>query len=105
MTSRFASRMSRVQPSAIRELLRLGGDPDIISFGGGYPLAAKLVVNAGDVIITEKPTFLRGVDRLRRGSVRPCSVKREPQRPSGSARKRSRPVTERSCVGWGWPDS
>ena len=122
----YASRMSRVQPSAIRELLRLGTDLDIISFGGGYPdaalfpvadlaqvyaelltpayastlqytasnglpqlrqqvaerlardgmpataddvliiqggqqgldLAAKLVINNGDVIITEDPTFL-----------------------------------------------
>ena len=118
--------MTRVQPSAIRELLRLGADPDIISFGGGYPdpalfplpelrevygrllvaehadalqytasnglprlraqvaerlerdgisctandvliiqggqqgldLAAKLVVDPGDVIVTENPTFL-----------------------------------------------
>ena len=29
--------MAGVQPSAIRELLRLGADPDVISFGGGYP--------------------------------------------------------------------
>ncbi len=126
MTVSYAERMRRVQPSAIRELLRLGADPDIISFGGGYPdaslfpiaglqevyarlltpehrgalqytttdglpelraqvaerlgrddidctaddvliiqgaqqgldLAAKLVVNAGDVIVTENPTFL-----------------------------------------------
>ena len=126
MTIRYASRMSRVRPSAIRELLQLGADPEIISFGGGYPdpalfpiaelqqvyarllvaehatalqytasnglprlraqvaerltrdgisctaedvliiqgaqqgldLAAKLVVNAGDVIVTENPTFL-----------------------------------------------
>jgi 2-aminoadipate transaminase len=126
VTIRYARRMSRVQPSAIRELLRLGGDPDIISFGGGYPdpalfpvadlyevyarllvpehaaalqytasnglpqlraqvaerltrdgisstaddvliiqggqqgldLAAKLVVDARDVIVTENPTFL-----------------------------------------------
>jgi 2-aminoadipate transaminase len=118
--------MGRVQPSAIRELLRLGEDPDIISFGGGYPdrslfpidelrevyarllvpehaaalqytatnglsqlrahvadrltrdgmtctaddvlilqgaqqgldLAAKLVVDPGDTIVTENPTFL-----------------------------------------------
>jgi 2-aminoadipate transaminase len=122
----YARRMSRVQPSAIRELLRLGADPDIISFGGGYPdatlfpveelqgiyaellvpersgalqytttnglprlraqvaerltadgmactaddvliiqgaqqgldLAAKLVVDPGDVVVTENPTFL-----------------------------------------------
>ena len=122
----YADRMSRVQPSAIRELLRLGDDPEIISFGGGYPdrtlfpikelheifdallveengnalqytasnglprlrtqiaerltrsgtpctaedvliiqggqqgldLTAKLVVDPGDVIITENPTFL-----------------------------------------------
>jgi 2-aminoadipate transaminase len=29
--------MQRVKPSAIRELLRHGADPTIISFGGGYP--------------------------------------------------------------------
>ena len=126
MTVPYAQRMSRVQPSAIRELLRLGDDPEIISFGGGYPdpalfpvadlqeiysrllvperagalqytatnglpglraqiasrmtadgmpcgaddvlviqgaqqgldLAAKLVVDPGDVIVTENPTFL-----------------------------------------------
>ena len=125
-TVAYARRMSRVQPSAIRELLRLGADPQVISFGGGYPdpalfpiaelrevyarlltperaialqytasnglpqlraqvaerltrdgiactaddvliiqggqqgldLAAKLVVDAGDVVITENPTFL-----------------------------------------------
>lgn len=123
---RYADRMSRVRPSAIRELLQLGADPNIVSFGGGYPdptlfpmddlhaifdellvaenalalqytaanglpelrmqvaerltrdgiscgaddvliiqggqqgldLCAKLVINAGDVVITENPTFL-----------------------------------------------
>jgi DNA-binding transcriptional MocR family regulator len=40
MKPRFASRMTRVQPSAIRDLLRLGDDPGIISFGGGYPDAS-----------------------------------------------------------------
>ena len=34
---RYADRMSRVRPSAIRELLQLGADPNIVSFGGGYP--------------------------------------------------------------------
>ncbi|MDU8502135.1 PLP-dependent aminotransferase family protein [Pseudomonas syringae] len=29
--------MKYVKPSAIRQLLALGADPDIISFGGGYP--------------------------------------------------------------------
>ena len=33
----YARRMNRVRPSAIRELLRLGADPSVISFGGGYP--------------------------------------------------------------------
>ena len=37
MTSHFAARMERVQPNAIGELLALGADPAIISFGGGYP--------------------------------------------------------------------
>jgi 2-aminoadipate transaminase len=126
MTLTYADRMSRVRPSAIRELLRLGTDPEIISFGGGYPdpalfpiedlhrifaellvpenaqalqytasnglpalreqvaerltrdgmpstaedvliiqggqqgldLVAKLIINPGDTIITENPTFL-----------------------------------------------
>ena len=37
MKNRYAKRMERVKPSAIRELLKLGGEPGIISFGGGYP--------------------------------------------------------------------
>ena len=37
MTPRYAQRMAGVQPSAIGELLALGADPSIISFGGGYP--------------------------------------------------------------------
>jgi DNA-binding transcriptional MocR family regulator len=32
--------MINVKPSAIRELLQLGADPSIISFGGGYPDAS-----------------------------------------------------------------
>ena len=126
MDVRLARRMAEVRPSAIRELLRLGADPELISFGGGYPdpslfpmaelrevfdgllsggnagvlqytvsdglpwlrgqvaarmardgtacatedvlilqgaqqgldLAAKLVLDPGDVVITENPTFL-----------------------------------------------
>ena len=129
MDVRFARRMAEVRPSAIRELLRLGADPELISFGGGYPdpdlfpmeelrqvfdellsggntgvlqytvsdglprlreqvaarmvhdgtacaaedvlilqgaqqgldLAAKLVLDPGDVVITENPTFLGGL--------------------------------------------
>ncbi|WP_174213596.1 aminotransferase-like domain-containing protein [Paragemmobacter aquarius] len=37
MTARYAERMAQVRPSAIGELLALGADPSIISFGGGYP--------------------------------------------------------------------
>jgi 2-aminoadipate transaminase len=123
---KIANRMSRVQPNAVGELLRMGSDPSIISFAGGYPdgtlfprealnavyqraileqgqqslqytvsdgplklrqqiadrmtargtpaaadqilvlqgsqqgldLVSKLLVNPGDVIITESPTFL-----------------------------------------------
>jgi DNA-binding transcriptional MocR family regulator len=32
--------MINVKPSAIRQLLKLGADPEIISFGGGYPDAS-----------------------------------------------------------------
>ena len=34
---RFAQRTHRMQSSAIRELLKLTGQPDIISFAGGLP--------------------------------------------------------------------
>ncbi|HOA15532.1 MAG TPA: PLP-dependent aminotransferase family protein [Bacillota bacterium] len=37
MEYRFAERMRLVKPSAIRELLKLGADPEVISFGGGFP--------------------------------------------------------------------
>jgi 2-aminoadipate transaminase len=37
MTISYAQRMNRVRPSAIRELLQLGADPSVVSFGGGYP--------------------------------------------------------------------
>ncbi len=40
MSKSLASRMKYVKPSAIRELLSLGADPEIISFGGGYPDAS-----------------------------------------------------------------
>jgi 2-aminoadipate transaminase len=33
----FANRVKKVQSSAIRDLLRYGSDPSVISFGGGYP--------------------------------------------------------------------
>ena len=40
MHKHFAKRMLGVNPSAIDELLALGADPTIISFGGGYPDAS-----------------------------------------------------------------
>jgi DNA-binding transcriptional MocR family regulator len=42
----FASRMQRIKPSAIRELLRLGADPSVLSFGGGYPDATLFPTEA-----------------------------------------------------------
>ena len=33
----FSERMEGVQPSAIKDLLKIGDDPGLISFGGGYP--------------------------------------------------------------------
>jgi 2-aminoadipate transaminase len=40
LTSQFATRMKKVRPSAIRDLLQLGADPSVISFAGGYPDAS-----------------------------------------------------------------
>ncbi|RZU18989.1 2-aminoadipate transaminase [Kribbella rubisoli] len=41
----YARRINGVRPSAIRELLRLGDDPELISFGGGYPDPALFPMN------------------------------------------------------------
>lgn len=53
MSSKFADRIARVQPSAIRELLRYGDDPSITSFGGGYPDAALFPAAELQQIYTE----------------------------------------------------
>lgn len=53
MTPRYAQRMTQVQPSAIRDLLALGADPSIISFGGGYPDATLFPAEKLDRIFHE----------------------------------------------------
>ncbi|WP_431299239.1 PLP-dependent aminotransferase family protein [Tabrizicola sp. BL-A-41-H6] len=53
MTPRFAQRMADVQPSAIGELLALGADPAIISFGGGYPDATLFPKDQLDAVFHE----------------------------------------------------
>ena len=53
MTPRYAQRMAKVQPSAIGELLALGADPSIISFGGGYPDATLFPVEQLDAVFHE----------------------------------------------------
>ena len=50
MTPRYARRMAKVQPSAIGELLALGADPSIISFGGGYPDATLFPAEQLDAV-------------------------------------------------------
>ncbi len=50
MTFRYAERMAKVRPSAIGELLALGADPSIISFGGGYPDATLFPADKLDAI-------------------------------------------------------
>ena len=50
VTPRYAQRMAKVRPSAIGELLALGADPSIISFGGGYPDATLFPTDQLDAI-------------------------------------------------------
>lgn len=75
MTPRYAQRMDGVRPSAIGELLALGADPAIISFGGGYPdaslfPAAQLDAIFGDILRTPGGAAMQyapsdGLPRLR----------------------------------------
>lgn len=53
MIPRYAQRMAKVQPSAIGELLALGADPSIISFGGGYPDATLFPAEQLDAVFHE----------------------------------------------------
>jgi 2-aminoadipate transaminase len=53
MTPRYAQRMAKVQPSAIGELLALGADPSITSFGGGYPDATLFPAEQLDAVFHE----------------------------------------------------
>jgi 2-aminoadipate transaminase len=60
---KYAERVRRVAPSAIRDLLRHGADPEIISFGGGYPDPALFpMADLHDVyadLLTGDPTVLQ----------------------------------------------
>jgi 2-aminoadipate transaminase len=49
----FAQRMDRIKPSAVGELLRLGSDPSIISFAGGYPDATMFPLDALNAVYSE----------------------------------------------------
>lgn len=69
------SRMDLVRPSVIRELLALAADPEIISFGGGYPdpslfPIAELAEAYQTALLDHGATALQyatteGIDRLR----------------------------------------
>ena len=50
---RFANRVQKVQSSAIRDLLRHGTDPNVISFAGGshnMTATADIAIPAGSVV-------------------------------------------------------
>ena len=59
MPLQFATRLSNVETSAIRELFKLLGKPGIISFAGGFPDPAMFDVEgireASDKALTEEP--------------------------------------------------
>jgi 2-aminoadipate transaminase len=63
MAPRLASRMQHVKPSAIRELLRHGADPEIISFGGGYPDATMFPLEQLDAVF-HRSIVEHGIDTL-----------------------------------------
>ena len=53
-----------VKPSAIRELLQLGADPAIISFGGGYPDADVVPTRTARSSVHAGPSSTTGATRL-----------------------------------------
>lgn len=73
---RFATRMGRLKASAIREILKVTGMPDVISFAGGLPApelfpVAQFAQACQDVLATDGPAALQysvteGYEPLRR---------------------------------------
>ena len=68
MNNLFSEKMKAVKPSAIDELLALGADKSIISFGGGYPDASLFPKNKlikifseiiNDPIIIDRPIIIK----------------------------------------------
>ena len=57
MTISYARRMDRVRPSAIRELLQLGADPGVLSFGGGYPDPALFPMEHLHAVFNDLPVI------------------------------------------------
>jgi 2-aminoadipate transaminase len=57
---RFAQNAQSTQSSAIRELLKVTQNPEVISFGGGLPAPELFPVEefkaASDKILTQSPT-------------------------------------------------
>ena len=75
MTSHLSARMDRVKPNAVGELLRMGADPSIFSFAGGYPdgtlfPSQKLAAIYADIVKEQGEAALQytvsdGVPKLR----------------------------------------
>lgn len=59
MTIRVAKRMRGVKPSAVREILKVAEQPDVLSFAGGLPapelFPAKEIAAAYEAVLTESP--------------------------------------------------
>jgi DNA-binding transcriptional MocR family regulator len=85
----YANRMSRVQPSAIRELLRLGTDPDIISFGGGYPDPALFPIEELHQVYADllTPPTRRRCSTRRRTGCRSCGLRSPSASPATACRR------------------
>ena len=64
MQYEISNRMSDVHGSAIRELFKLGADPNMISFGGGNPSAETFPVPEIADIIASGNSVAKFADRL-----------------------------------------
>ena len=63
MNFEFSNRISGVKASAIREILKMMNDPEIISFGGGNPASETFPVEQlkriSDDIFNTCPTYIK----------------------------------------------
>ena len=53
MKYNYSNRMESLKPSIVKDLLKYGSDPNILSFGGGYPDESLFPIEAIQKVVSK----------------------------------------------------